>query len=458
MLAIGYLIEGRLYEKIIGERVTGLSREAKLIESQWRAGANPGDLVRTASEALGGRVTLIDTAGVIVADADPAGAGAQRVGTRARRPEVAQAGAHALGVAAGVSPAGDSEELYVAVAGERGVARVAVSTFSLQEIFDETRSELLTVWFLAMMVATFLSIMYAWYVSGPVIQLRDLAQALSDRDFRARKLTPAPGEVGELANSLQELAIRLEALERVRREFVANVSHELRTPLTIANGYAATLAKDDTASDQQRQFAQSILGNTTRMQRLVDDLLDLSKLESGSWTPEFEVVELPGIAAELLDTLRPTAVATNTQLRYDLSPEAQVLNADRVAVRQILANLTENAIRHAPGGSVSIFSKPAPNGTWIGVTDTGTGIPPDHLPRIFERFYRVDTARSRRAGGTGLGLAIVKHLAEAHGGKVEAESTPGVMTTIRAFLPARPQRRLSPAPAAEQPTPSVAPA
>lgn len=458
MLAIGYLIEGRLYERIIDERVTGLSREARLIASQWRAGSEPGALVRTASEALGGRVTLIDTSGVIVADAGPAGAGAQRVGTRARRPEVAEARAHALGVSAGIDPSGDWEELYVAVAGERGIARVAVTTASLQEIFDQTRSELLTVWFLAMLVATLLSIMYAWYVSEPVIQLRDLAHALAGRDFRSRKLTPAPGEVGELATSLQELAVRLEALERVRREFVANVSHELRTPLTIAGGYAATLAKDETASDQQRQFAESILGNTTRMQRLVDDLLDLSKLESGAWTPDVEQVELAGIAAELLETLRPVAAANGTSLTVELTPNAQLFTADRMAVRQILANLTENAIRHAPGGTVSIFSKPAPNGVWIGVSDTGTGIPPEHLPRIFERFYRVDTARSRRSGGTGLGLAIVKHLTEAHGGSVDAESTPGVRTTIQSFLPAEPQRKLSSPSGAVQQTPSIAPA
>ncbi|CAN5376262.1 hypothetical protein BH23GEM2_BH23GEM2_13790 [soil metagenome] len=456
MLAIGYLIEGRLYEKIIDERVTGLGREARLIESQWRAGAVPGDLVRTASEALDGRVTLVDTVGVIVADADPDAAVGHRVGTRALRPEITEARAGAVGVSVGVTPAGNREELYVAVAGERGIVRVAVSTLPLQEIFNETRGELLTVWFLAVLVATFLSVMYAWYVSGPVIQLRDLAQALAAGDFRSQELTPAPGEVGELANSLQELAIRLEALERVRREFVANVSHELRTPLTIASGYAATLAKDDTTSDQQRKFAQSILGNTTRMQRLVDDLLDLSKLESGAWTPEFEQVELPGIAAELLDTLRPAAAANDTRLLVDISPDAQLLKADRMAVRQILANLAENAIRHAPGGTVSIFSKPAPNGMWIGVSDTGGGIPAEYLPRIFERFYRVDTARSRRSGGTGLGLAIVKHLTEAHGGSVEAESTPGVATTIRAFLPSQPQRRLSPATGVTRQTPSVA--
>jgi signal transduction histidine kinase len=456
MLVIGYLIEGRLYDKLIDERVTGLSREAKLIESQWTAGADPAELVRTASEALGARVTLIDTAGVIVGDADSGSAGAQRVGTPARRPEVAEARARALGVSIGVDPAGDWEELYVAVAGPPGIARVAVSTFTLEEIFDETRRELLTVWFFAMGVATFLSLMYAWYVSGPVIQLRDLARALTVRDFRMRKLTPAPGEVGELANSLQELATRLETLESVRREFVANVSHELRTPLTIAVGYAATLAADETATEQQRRFARSILGNTTRMQRLVDDLLDLSKLEAGAWTPDLEPVGLTGIVAELVETLRTAAASDGAEIRIELAHDAQFVTADRTAMRQILANLAENAIRHSPGGTVSIFSESAPGGVWIGVRDTGKGIPAEHLPRIFERFYRVDTARSRRSGGTGLGLAIVKHLAEAHGGSVEAQSTPGVATTIRAFIPSNPQRRLSPAPGATQPAATVA--
>lgn len=445
MLAVGYLVEGRLYERIIEERVTALAREARLLAAQWAAGEDPVELVATASSALSGRVTLVDSAGVIVADALPSGVTPQRVGTRARRPEIAQALARDLGVSIGVSELEESEELYVAVGTDRGVARVAVTTASLEAIFERTRFELATVWFAALAVAALLSLLYARYVSQPVIQLRDLAQALAARDFRSRPVSHAPGEVGDLAESLQELSVRLEVLERVRREFVANVSHELRTPLTIVSGYAATLAKESAASESQRKFAESIVANTARMQRIVDDLLDLSKVESGAWTPEIERVEIEPLVTELLDALQPAYAGAGVSLVLDFAPGADILNVDRTALRQVLANLVENGIRHSPAGTVTISTEQAPNGIIVSVRDTGEGIAPEHLPRIFERFYRVDSARARRSGGTGLGLAIVKHLAEAHGGRVEAISEPGVGTTIRAFFPAEPKRRPSPA-------------
>jgi signal transduction histidine kinase len=229
---------------------------------------------------------------------------------------------------------------------------------------------------------------------------------------------------------------RLKRLEQVRRDFVANVSHELKTPLTVVRGYAETLLHDDPEPAVRRRFLEATLHNAQRMQRLIDDLLDLSRIESGGWRPHPAEVALEPLAREAWAAVRAGAAAAH-QFALELAPDATRAWADADALRQILANVLDNAVRHAPaGGRVTLRSARVPGAARIEVSDTGPGIPSDHLPRIFERFYRVDPARSREVGGTGLGLAIVKHLVEAHGGRVEAESVLGRGTTIRFTLPA----------------------
>jgi signal transduction histidine kinase len=225
-------------------------------------------------------------------------------------------------------------------------------------------------------------------------------------------------------------------LEAVRRDFVANVSHELRTPLTIVGGFAETLQDPDVPATKRAEFAKTILSNTQRMQRIVDELLDLSRIESGHWKPRPERVRLVELADEIFDRVRASANSKGIALDTRVDPGAAAVIADRTALEQILLNLVENAIRYTgAGGHITIETMPAENGVELTVSDTGTGIPPEHLPRIFERFYRADSGRSRESGGTGLGLAIVKHLVEAHGGSMRAESVVGAGTTIRIFFP-----------------------
>ena len=224
-------------------------------------------------------------------------------------------------------------------------------------------------------------------------------------------------------------------IEAVRRDFVANVSHELRTPLTIVSGFAETLQDRGISAEDRLAFAKTILANTHRMQRIVDELLDLSRIESGHWQPRPEKVRIADVATDVFTRLTPAAEAKNLSLQLNIDRDAATVYADRTALEQILFNLTENAVRHTSKGGISISSAPRNKGVVIAVTDTGSGIPAEHLPRIFERFYRVDAGRSRDAGGTGLGLSIVKHLVEAHGGVVDAESKEGVSTKIQVFFP-----------------------
>jgi signal transduction histidine kinase len=169
----------------------------------------------------------------------------------------------------------------------------------------------------------------------------------------------------------------------------------------------------------------------------VDDLLDLARYESGGWVPNPIDVDVKTVASDALALVQSEASRRQLELRMAIADDAARANADPTALRQILQNLVENAVRYTQSGSLTVFSRREGGGTLIGVRDTGIGIPREHLPRIFERFYRVDAGRSREVGGTGLGLAIVKHLAEAHGGKVRATSTLGVGTEVAVLFPDR---------------------
>jgi signal transduction histidine kinase len=236
--------------------------------------------------------------------------------------------------------------------------------------------------------------------------------------------------------AVQDLTTR-RRLETIRRDFVANVSHELKTPLTVIAGFAETLRDRELPTDNRERFLDTIEANTRRMQRIVDDLLDLSRYESGSWRPNVVTNDLAGVVSDVFTSVARAADAKGLTLGFQASPDAQRVDADPTALRQVLGNLIENAVRHTARGGVTVSAEAPPRGgTTLRVRDTGSGIPTEHLGRIFERFYRVDAGRAREEGGTGLGLAIVRHLVESHGGSVRAESVVGQGTTITVHFPA----------------------
>ncbi|MGW8265930.1 MAG: ATP-binding protein [Longimicrobiales bacterium] len=225
----------------------------------------------------------------------------------------------------------------------------------------------------------------------------------------------------------------LRRLEAVRRDFVANASHELKTPLTAMRGFAETLLEDELPEDLRREWLTSIRANTLRLQRLVDDLLDLSRLESGGWLARKDLVDVAALARDVLGQASPLAQDRGVSL--EMRGEGLAVGDER-GLEQVLRNLLENAIRYTPEGGEVFLEIVEDEGTvQVVVRDTGTGIPTAALSRIFERFYRVDPARSRAEGGTGLGLAIVRHLVHAMGGEVWAESELGHGTKIFFTLP-----------------------
>ncbi len=266
--------------------------------------------------------------------------------------------------------------------------------------------------------------------------LRTLLETAVVRPFAAREITLGDRNLivsarrveggGVVVTFLDVTEIR--RLEMVRRDFVANASHELKTPLTAMRGFAETLLEDEPPENLRRDFLDSIRTNTLRLQNLVDDLLDLSRLESGGWRAKEEVVDLRAVVEELWSGFR--ARLSDRDLNFSVDGNALVL-ADGQGVIQVIRNLVDNAIQYTPhGGSISVRIWGEGPVARIEVRDTGIGIPTAVLPRIFERFFRVDPARSRAEGGTGLGLAIVRHLVEAMNGEVWAESELGQGTRI----------------------------
>jgi two-component system phosphate regulon sensor histidine kinase PhoR len=239
---------------------------------------------------------------------------------------------------------------------------------------------------------------------------------------RTFDVTAAPMPGGGAVAVLRDLT-ETERMEKSRRDFIANVSHELRTPLTSIQGYTETLLDSPIEDNHVREFLEIIRKNGARMSRLTEDLLTLARVESGEQRFGIQQVSTEELLQDARESFREVARTYGVDLVIENSvPESRV-NADREAIHQIFSNLIENALKYAASGKRIILGARATTaGVEFYVTDFGPGISSEHLPRLFERFYRVDKARSRESGGTGLGLAIAKHIVLAHGGTIRAES------------------------------------
>lgn len=229
----------------------------------------------------------------------------------------------------------------------------------------------------------------------------------------------------------------LRRLEQVRQDFVANVSHELRTPISSIKGYAETLldgALED--KDNAKEFIGIIYQDSNRLANLINDLLDLSKIESGKMKMSFVPLDPASSIRRAVTVMENQARAKSIALKFDLPPSLPKIMADEARFSQVMINLLDNAIKYSTeGGSATISAVVANNTLQIDISDTGIGISEKDLPRIFERFYRVDKARSRELGGTGLGLSIVKHIVSSHGGQVWVKSEPGLGSTFSFTIP-----------------------
>jgi two-component system, OmpR family, phosphate regulon sensor histidine kinase PhoR len=252
---------------------------------------------------------------------------------------------------------------------------------------------------------------------------------------RTFDVTAAPMPGGGAVAVLRDLT-ETERMEKTRRDFIANVSHELRTPLTSIQGYAETLLDGSPENNHVREFLEIIRKNAARMSRLTEDLLTLARVESGEQRFDIHQVSAQELLQDALESFREVARSYGVELVEENSAWSSEVSADREAMHQVFSNLIENALKYAAAGKrIILGARVVRDGVEFYVQDFGPGISSEHLPRLFERFYRVDKARSRESGGTGLGLAIAKHIVLAHDGTIRAESELNHGSTFLFVLP-----------------------
>ena len=294
---------------------------------------------------------------------------------------------------------------------------------------------------LALMTALFGAWIAARQVTRPLRAITRSAQRINEGDLDGRiQVRTRAAEFQDLARSLNHMAGRfrsdiqeLQRMQQVQNEFIGNVSHEVKNPIFAVFGYLEALGSESLSADMRKRYAQKGLTNLQRLNSLFSDLIEIAKLEYREDLVRPTEFDLQGLIDEVGEMLAPKAKAKGLDLGYGNDPLD--VRADRNRIRQVLINLVDNAIAYSDEGSVECRMRRHMDKARVEVIDTGRGIPEDHLDRIFERFYRVDTARSRKEGGTGLGLAIVRQIIEAHGETIHVESTKGRGTRFWFDLP-----------------------
>ncbi|HYP08320.1 MAG TPA: ATP-binding protein [Bryobacteraceae bacterium] len=400
----------------------------------------------------GARLTFIDKQGRVISESEH---NPSTMENHARRPEFAAALSGRTGSDVRTSNTIGQTFMYVAAPAPDGALRAAVPMRDIRSRVNDIRLQLLTAVAIAFLPAMILAAFLARYVSAKLASIIDYAGKLARGDFEARLQRGGRDELGVLTEQLNETGEKLQAmfeelqrehaelekLERVRKDFVINVSHELRTPLASIQGYTETLL-DGAIDDPEHniRFLNIIRQNAERLGRLTADLMTLSRLELKSTRFQFASYVASELLTNCCESMQPIAEKKSIELVSELGPPDAEVFCDTEAVHQVMSNLLDNAIKYTPeGGTIVVGCKPAQRGgadvIEFFVRDTGIGIPVEDLPRLFERFYRVDKARSRQMGGTGLGLAIVKHLVRAMGGDVRVESTLGEGSTFSFTLP-----------------------
>jgi two-component system, OmpR family, phosphate regulon sensor histidine kinase PhoR len=419
-------------ETALGEK-TAL---AALRVNRSSGGQDHTELAAQIAKEANARVTLVDAAGRVLADT---GADPRAMENHASRPEFKAAFAGKRLIAARWSHTAQENFLYAAAPVQFGAVRLAVPLKAIEATVMRVRRVLALVTLLAIGIAAVLAALFSNAAAKRLERVIAFSENLASGDLSAR-LPLVKDELGALASSLNKTAENLQKsfaeirqIEGYRRDLVANVSHELRTPLTAIQGFTETLLQPDLPPDEQRRFLEIIQRNVVSMARLSGDLLLLAELESREHPLSLQATPASQLVTDAL--VEWEGRVQGVALIVEQSAPRSVL-ADAEFIAQVFRNLIENALRYgAHGGRVEIGAREADGGVEFSVRDFGEGIPQEHLPRLFERFYRVDKARSRALGGTGLGLSIVKHIIALHGGSVRVESTVGKGSAFFFVLP-----------------------
>ncbi|REE78662.1 signal transduction histidine kinase [Paenibacillus taihuensis] len=301
--------------------------------------------------------------------------------------------------------------------------------------FGELRTFFALIGLLTIVISILLFLISTRYIVKPITRLTEATKRLAQGNYNLRLTTGRRDEIGQLAEHFMTMSQELERVDLARQQFVSNVSHEIQSPLTSIQGFAKVLAQGDLAQEERQQYASIVEAESRHLSMLSKQLLLLSTLEQGEEALNKKPIILRGHIRQAVEMLQWQLEEKQLLLKLSI-PESVSVHGDEVLLMQVWTNLLSNAVNHIPPGrSIEVAAEALQAHTRIVISDTGEGIAPEHLPFLFDRFYRVDRARERASGRTGLGLAIVKKIVQLHEGTIEVSSAPGTGTSFTITLP-----------------------
>ena len=390
-----------------------LVHECRLVAESYDKLSSADELERFSGEDF--RITLIDKDGYVLYESD---ADYLTMTNHLDRPEIKSAAQTGTGSDTRFSDTLGTEDHYYAVRLEDdSILRVSIQTESIIALFERSLLIIVFVIIGIIFVSLIASVKLTEKLIAPLKRIPEIIE--KNRSVTDADIYP------EVVPLVEEIRNSRNAQSEMRQEFTANVSHELKTPLTSISGYAELIESGMAQGEDSVKFAGKIRKESDRMLALISDILRLSELDSIGDTPLDDDVDLKAVAEDCKDRL--SQQAEKRGIRITVSGESTVIRGSRTELGELVYNLVDNAIKYnRENGNIEIVTADKK----LTVTDTGLGIPQESIPRIFERFYRIDKSRSRAKGGTGLGLSIVRHIAEHHGAEIDVESTVGVGTSI----------------------------
>ncbi|MCX6135733.1 MAG: ATP-binding protein [Ignavibacteriales bacterium] len=448
---LSYEIERYFFDRLL----SGLRTETNVIHSllqDWTVRGESRDNVEkdltVMSLAARMRITLIDSSGVVVYDSSVPDSLLGGLENHSQRPEVVEARQKGTGSNVRTSKSINQDLVYVAqkvavpsaaVFRNLQFVRVSVELTEVNRVMYEIRFKIVVGSIVILLVVLMASRIVSRRLTSSLTEIAEMVKEIKAGNLDQKLPVRSNDEIGRLAELINEMTDKLKAdieqlkkLERVRSEFLGNVSHELRTPIFSLKGFLETLlegALDDAAVN--RRFVEKAYHHANRLDILLTDLIEISRIESGEMKMSFRYVDAVSILKNLIADFSDAAAKRKQNLLIDAPDHDVLVLGDKDRLRQALGNLVDNAIKYSPeGATTTVRLMESERSVTISIADSGPGIESVHLPRIFERFYRVDKTRSRDVGGTGLGLAIVKHIIEAHSSKISVTSEVGKGTTF----------------------------
>ncbi len=430
-------VSGFLYEQRIRQDSLSVERLADTAAPLFASADEEGlreSLLRAGGE-LGGRLLVLDRDGKVQFDT-----WARLMGTRLVTGEVQRVLSGGETVSYGIHHTADEGWVaYCAAAltGGGGALLYVRDVAEMMASLDGVRRDLTAVFSLAAIAAVAAALIFSHVLTRPINRLTQTIRRMGEGDLSVRVPVKGSGEMRRLAESYNTMAAQLEALDRSRNQFVSDASHELKTPLTAMKSLLEDVLYQPSMPEETRtEFLSDVDREIDRLTGIINDLLTLTRMDNGRLEIHAEPLSLSEGVQETLHMLRPQAEKRGQKLLADIDEDIRI-QGDPNKLSQVFWNLIENAIKYTPdGGTIEVRLRRRGNEAIFTVRDNGVGIPEEDLPHVFERFYRVDKARSRETGGTGLGLAIVKQLVNLHGGEVKVASVHGEGSVFTVILPA----------------------